>query len=425
MVNVSLHYVALILSEDKLLLMKKVLFIDYFFAPLATPWRGVGLARFLPEFAWQPIVLTAAQSVSYDKDYSSLLQVPAETQVYRVGHYEIPWLWQYMRTKLKISVDFPDAYKAWYRPAYQLARQILRQEKIDLICSTSPTFVTAMLAMQLKREFGLPWVADFQDGWAVNDFLNVHYRRALLKPLWQWYQHRVKRAEAAILAAADKITVVHWHIKQRWVELYGIPEDKVAVLPMGYDESAFIGLEKKIFHSDRLTVTFLGSFYPDFEEPFRSFLRVMHDVDKEAEALFIGRGAIYAQQLQMPNLVCMMHLSQKKALSFALNSDFLSVVMPPYGRWTPSKTFDYLRLGKPILALVPDDGDTARLVHEARAGFVLSFDESQMKKQLGLIFEQWRRGELRNFGPDGAYVAQFERRKITERMVQVFEAVVS
>ena len=60
---------------------------------------------------------------------------------------------------------------------------------------------------------------------------------------------------------------------------------------------------------------------------------------------------------------------------------------------------DYLRLGKPILALVPEDGDMARIIREARAGFILSYEPEEMKEQLKVIFEKWRRGEFEGFHP--------------------------
>lgn len=403
--------------------MKKVLFIDYFFPPMAADWRGVAFAKFLPQFGWQPVVVSAADSVNYDKDYSLLQEIPSETKVCRVGHFEPPKSWLYARRRLKLEADFPDYYKSWQRPAYLAAREILRQEKVDLIYSASPTFTTAFVAMQLKQEFGIPWVADFLDGWSVNDFLNVQFDQYLLQPLRRWHKNRIRRAEHSILETADKVTVIHPHIKQRWVELHKIEESKVVVITDGYDESAFAGLSPRFQDSDRLTIVFLGSFYESFREPIRNFLAALHEVDENADAVFIGRAATYIQKMNAPNSTCILHLPQKKAFTFALSSHFLFEVMPEYAKWSPTKTYDYLRLGKPILALVPRDGDTAKIIRQAKAGFVLPFDQACMKQQLRMIFDEWRRGELKDFRPDTQYITQFERQNITERMVQVFNEV--
>jgi len=51
---------------------KKALFIDYFFPLLAADWRGTAFCKLLPEFGWQPIVISPDESESYDKDYDLL-----------------------------------------------------------------------------------------------------------------------------------------------------------------------------------------------------------------------------------------------------------------------------------------------------------------------------------------------------------------
>ena len=129
--------------------MKKVLFIYYHFPPIMGDWRGLGFVRLLPEFGWQPIVISAAESVNYGKDYSLLEKVPNGIEIHRVGHHEPSREWQYARSKFRINYVFPDYYKSWYPTALREARKILQKEKIDLVFSSSPPFV----AMKLKKEF--------------------------------------------------------------------------------------------------------------------------------------------------------------------------------------------------------------------------------------------------------------------------------
>jgi len=403
--------------------MKRVLFIDYFFPPLAGDYRGTAFVKLLPQFDWQPIVISADESVKYDKDYSLLQEIPKNITIYRVAHKEPSRAWQVIRNKLRIDIDFPDYYKTWYHPAYQTAREILQLEKVDLIYSASPTFITAFVAMELKRKFNIPWVADFLDGWAVNDFLKLQYDQTLIKPL-RWFQTlRIKKAERRILETANKVVVIHQHVKQRWYELYGIKESKIEVVTDGYDESVFKRLTPHVLYPDKLTITFLGSYYSSFEQDIVKFLKNVYEVEKEVQVVFIGRIATAIQEMNVPNVTCVHHLPREKALSFALGSDFLFVVMPLYARWTPTKTYDYLRLGKPILALVPDDGDAARIVREAKAGFVLSFEEKEMKQQLETIFGNWRKDKFKTFQPDHKYITQFERRNLTREIVKVFNEV--
>jgi len=54
--------------------LKKILCIDYFFPPLMTGWWiGLGVIKFLPEFGWQPIVISAADR-SLASPFQQLIQ---------------------------------------------------------------------------------------------------------------------------------------------------------------------------------------------------------------------------------------------------------------------------------------------------------------------------------------------------------------
>ena len=72
----------------------------------------------------------------------------------------------------------------------------------------------------------------------------------------------------------------------------------------------------------------------------------------------------------------------------------------------------------------PQDGDVARIIEEAKAGFVISHERERMKEQLSVIFKQWREGKFQDFHPDWEYVAQYERRNLTRRLVDIFNGAI-
>ena len=387
-------------------------------------WKAVALTKLLPEFGWQPIVISAAESVRYGKDYSLLEQVPDDIEVHRVGHREPPKVWQYARSKLKIAYDFPDYYKSWYSPALREARKFLKKEKVDLIFNVSPSYTTAFIAMKLKKGFNIPWVAEFRDAWSGNDYLDFAYEDTLIKPLRKLQKLRIKRGERNILKAADKVNVVSWHHKQQLCELHGFKEERIRVVTNGYDESYFINLKPCALYPGRLTIVFLGGMYSGYQKIVLKFLQVVNEIDRDAEVAFIGRGAAGMQRMNMNNLTRIFHLPRRKALSFASGSDFLLLITLPSAKWhIPMKIYDYLHLGKPILAIVPEDGDSAKIVKEAKAGFILSYEQEKMKEQLKVIFEEWKKGKFKDFHPDWEYIAQFERRKLTRELARIFDEV--
>ena len=65
--------------------MKKVLVITYYWPPSGGPGvqRILNFVKYLPEFGWQPIILTVKNGEFPEIDDSCLEDVPAEVIVYR------------------------------------------------------------------------------------------------------------------------------------------------------------------------------------------------------------------------------------------------------------------------------------------------------------------------------------------------------
>jgi glycosyltransferase involved in cell wall biosynthesis len=404
--------------------MKKALVIHYHFPPLLGRGRFETI-KHLPVFGWNLHVICASENVNYPKDYDLLQQIPDGVEVNRVGHRERSRVWQYAWSYFKLKFDFPDDYKTWYSLALKEAREILQKEKVDLIFSSSPPFTNAFVAKKLKREFNLPWVAEFRDPWVGNTYLNLSLEKTLIKPLRKWLKFRIKRAEREILESADKVNVVSPSHKKQLCELYQLGEDRIEVVTNGYNESDFTELKPYALYPDKLTILFMGGIYIGFREIILKLLKAVTEIDQDVEVVLMGRGAAGFQDINMPNLTRILYVQPKKALSFASRVDYSLLITLPTAKYNfPTGLFEYLRLGKPILALVPEDGDAAKVIREAKAGFILSYDEEEMKEQLRKIFARCRRGEFDDFHPDRDYVAQFERRKLTEKLAHLFDEAV-
>ncbi len=408
--------------------MKKVLFIAYFFPPIGGPGvaRSLKFAKYLPEFGWLPIVISADETINYVKDHSLLEQVPEDVEVHRVGHRKgLSEEMKYLRAKLRLAFDFPGKYKYWHRPAYRKAREILQKEKIDLILTTSGPYTSHLIAMKLKKEFGIPWVADFRDPWLGNTILQVQFRNTLIWPLRKLLQSKIAGAERRILATADRTVVVSWRHKEQLFKLYDVPEDMVEVITNGYDESQFGQLSDFSLYPHKPTIAFLGGFQSlEYRGVFLKFLNILRELNKEIEVLCIGQAASYMQKAAMDNLTCIYSLPKAKALTLCSGGDFLFLIVPSHASWMiPGKIFEYLRLRKPILGICPEDGDAARVIKEAGAGYVLSHDGERMKQQLTEIIGKWERGEFADFRPNWEYVTQFERRELTQKLAELLDEV--
>ena len=66
--------------------MRRVLFVCYYFPPSGGPGvqRGLKFARYLPEFGWEPLILTVRESAHFPvRDESLMREIPAGLRLQR------------------------------------------------------------------------------------------------------------------------------------------------------------------------------------------------------------------------------------------------------------------------------------------------------------------------------------------------------
>ncbi|WP_252891794.1 hypothetical protein [Thermoclostridium stercorarium] len=88
------------------------------------------------------------------KDNTLLNDIPANTKIYRTAAWDFSeWPFplnlagKYIRRRILI----PDGERLWEVFSYKKAMEIIKEEKVDLIYSTSQPFSTHLLAMKLKQ----------------------------------------------------------------------------------------------------------------------------------------------------------------------------------------------------------------------------------------------------------------------------------
>jgi hypothetical protein len=87
--------------------------------------------------------------------------------------------------------DFPDAFRGWVAPAVRSALEVIDRERVDAICSLCPPATAHVVAAEVARRTGLPWVAQFDD---LYSFHLERQRRAAWRPVRrppsrEWMRH--------------------------------------------------------------------------------------------------------------------------------------------------------------------------------------------------------------------------------------------
>ncbi|MBL4820879.1 MAG: glycosyltransferase [Gammaproteobacteria bacterium] len=171
---------------------KIVLIVSYVFPPVggAGVQRATKFVKYLPEFGWQPIVLTAQNPSVPIFDKSLLGDVAANVKIIKAKTYEPAYKakaavsastqeeTKQTRTKSlfkNILRQFanlllqPDPQILWYPEARREANRFLTENRVDAILATGPPFTSFLLGSFLAKKHGIPLILDYRDEWDISN----------------------------------------------------------------------------------------------------------------------------------------------------------------------------------------------------------------------------------------------------------------
>jgi len=234
--------------------MKRVLIIAHAFPPLGIvgALRPFKFAKYLPDFDWEPYVLSAKIGRHVKEIDESLLdQLKPCVKIHRVfGIEPRQWYEKYSarknrgqsgikKTQNKLSgknslviylkrfwetwVEIPDRHIGWFPFALFKALQIMRNQNIDVIYSTSDPQTSHLVALFIKKITKKPWVADFRDPWT--QYPLYEYHSAIRKKIDEKFEYR-------FLQTADVVTVTSNLTANGFMDKYPhIDREKITSLP--------------------------------------------------------------------------------------------------------------------------------------------------------------------------------------------------
>lgn len=363
--------------------MRKVLMVAFHFPPAAMGsgyLRTLGFVRHLPDLGWKPVVLSARAGAYPCVDVASNQLIPEGCEVRRAfaldagRHLAINGKYPGFLAK-------PDRWISWWPSAVWQGLRLIRQHRIDAIWSTYPVMSAHRIAYTLSRLTGLPWIADFRDPVAssvssVNAF-------ALASQ---------KRGERRVLERAHKAVFTTPSAMHGYAVEYpaAFEQGRMAVIPNGYDEAAFADFPVTTRRSPTrpLQLVHSGLLYPDGRNPVPFFTALANLrtsgalVDGEVRIVLRASGSesTYAKEIHRLGLdetvILASAIPNREALREQAEADALLLFQGErFDRQIPAKVYEYLRIGRPILALVGRDGDTAALLRDTGGAQQVSMED--------------------------------------------------
>ncbi len=314
----------------------------------------------------------------------------------------------------------PDEFVSWGLTAIPAARRIVRDEKIDVLVTTSPPASINLIGAAVKQVTGVYWVADLRDSIAANPDRRVDRFAVRMK-------EQAQEGVAKLVARwADAVVTVSDAISS---EMRALGAERVETIPNGCDFEDFEGLE---YHrNERFRITHTGTFF-GHRDP-RPFLSALAQVDGDVVARFVGglRSADreFAEELGLSDRIEEIeHVPRQSALELQRDSDALLLLLPDAagrGKTVPSgKIYEYLAAERPILAAVPPDGVAAELVRRAHAGVVVAPDDvPALKAAISGLRARWEKGALENGSLPAELKDELSRRTRSQEFADLLKDV--
>lgn len=385
--------------------MRRVLLISFQYPPMTGTsgiQRALRFSQYLPEFGWEPIVLTANPGAYERTSEDQMGEIPSRMPIGRAFALDCARHLAVFGRYPK-ALALPDRWTSWHYWAVPEGMRLIRQYRPSAIWSTFPIPTAHRVAGSLHARTGLPWVADFRDVMTEEGYPADEKTFAA----WREIEERVigscARAVFTTRGAADL-----------YADRYSNrPRNAFRVIENGYDESVFARAESENQGLDevarRTTIELLhsGVVYPSERDPTQLFVALAElraEGYLSADILRIrfrasGHDDFLAGLIDLHDLKSIVELappiSYSEAIREMLRADALLLLQAHNcSRQVPAKVYEYLRAGRPILGLA--DGDTEATLRESGIEHVAPLESKESIKALLLRFiDLMRKGECR------------------------------
>jgi glycosyltransferase involved in cell wall biosynthesis len=334
----------------------------------------------------------------------------------------------------------PDTYIGWQPFALRAAREVIARDPPQALLSSAPPETNHIVGLQLARETGLPWVADFRDPW-----FGLHLR----KPPTAWHARRHAQLEAAVLGRASAVVATTLWLHDLLAARAPRPLPHLRVIRNGFDAADFAAPAPPhgaasggsaaqatprtttgplhLAHTGMLTLTRSA-------EGLLAAIARLHAHDPSLRGAFqvelIGaresRNDAAAAAAELAGCVHVRdYVPHRAAIAAMQAADVLVLIKhlePRYSGLVPGKLYEYMGAGRPILGLVPDS-EAADLIRDLGWGEVVPPDDPEaIAAALQRLLALKRQGRLQ-----GAYPMrgrdQFERRRQAAALAALLDEV--
>ncbi|HEY6231973.1 MAG TPA: glycosyltransferase [Pyrinomonadaceae bacterium] len=377
--------------------MKRVVIIGADFSPSSLPpaTRIRFFAKHLPQFGWEPVVLTTEPRFYESQiDMENERLLPDSLKVVRT---------RALPASLMRKIGIGDLGMRTVAHHWRALSRLHKEKKIDLVFIPVPPSIPMVLGRLANLRFGIPYVVDYIDPWVTDYYWKLDRKQRPSKWLVAYLLSRC--LEPFALRRARHITGVSQGTTDQVVRRYRwLSADDATEIPYGAEASDFQYLrehprQNPVFdpRDGKIHICSVGAYVETMEQTLRAFFAAFLAARKRSPELFqnvlvhfIGtsyatnggdpfRVTAVARDCGMADVIREQpqRVPYLDSLQIMLDSQALVLMGSSEPHYTASKVFPYILADKPLLTVFHEDSSVIEVLNRVKAGRLVTFKQKQ------------------------------------------------
>lgn len=346
-------------------------------------------SRYLPEFGWTPIVVTADPARYEERPDPDLERMIAPDL--RVIH--APTL------PTKPIRLFGDVGLRSFVGCYRVLSDLAKRREIDFVLVTIPSNFLAPVGRLIHRRFGLPYGIDYQDPWVAGSprpLTKAWASQSLARLLEPWSVRDAAlitgMAPGYVEGMLERNPAVKAHSVLAYMPMGTAPEDFDLVPALGREPFLFDPADG-CFH-----MIYAGALLPAgivvldaFLEGLKTLRERSPGIGRRLRIHFVGTGSSpddpqghrvlpRARRIGVEEMVSEHphRIGYVDTLNHLMKSNGVLVLGSTERHYTPSKVFQGMLSRRPVFAMLHAESTAVDMIQAARAGRVLTLTEEAL-----------------------------------------------
>ena len=351
-----------------------ILIITYYWPPSGGSGvqRWMYFAKYLKKLGCNPIILTVdPKYASYNLKDLSLNSHIKDIETHKTFSLEVLSLYSFLKsgnkTKsipqsyipnksifdkitsfIRLNLFIPDSRIGWNYFAFQKAKKIISNNKIDYVITTGPPHSSHLIGEKIYKKYKLKWIVDLRDPWSELFYLKDRFRFNFSKKLNVKLETNViEKADAIITTVGDRY---HKILKAKITN----PE-KIHQIYNGYDKLNYDKIEE--IKPKKFNIVFTGILTQNHNyETFYEVLKILNPKQKNLNLILTFAGRIdkkiikiYSNKIELLNKGYIDHnnaISTIKSSHLLINFNYKNTEETDM---ISGKLIEYLASGSPII----------------------------------------------------------------------------